>query len=93
MHHTVTHRIISATALLLALATSCKKPTDAPTPVTPDAPATTYALGWVGTEDLSNVPVSTNFGFAGAANLPASVDLTAYLPPVYTTGPMCTCVF
>ena len=92
MHHTFTHRIMCTTALLLLVATSCKKPTDTPTPATPDTPATTYALGWVGTEDLSNVPVSTNFGFAGAANLPASVDLSAYLPPVKSQGAYGTCV-
>ncbi len=71
----------------------CKKADD-PAPVTPGPPAatTTYALGWAGNEDLSKVPVSTNFGFASAGTFPSSVDLSAYLPPVASQGSYGTCV-
>jgi len=56
-----------------------------------DITTTDYGLGWLGDDDLSEVPVSTNFGF-GNSNLPAAVDLTDKFPPIGDQGQYGTCV-
>ena len=80
--------IILPVALLFAGAlcfNGCK--TEEVTPVV-DA---LYSLGWLQTDNVNTVPTSTNYGFNGA-NLPASVDLTAYFPPIGNQGKYGTCV-
>ncbi|MBO0933841.1 C1 family peptidase [Fibrella aquatilis] len=52
----------------------------------------TVSTGWLGNENLSSVPVTTNFGFSASGNLPASVDLSQYLPPIGDQGQYGTCV-
>lgn len=50
--------------------------------------------GWVGEDDPNTVPVSVssgNFGF-GSGNLPSSVDLVPYFPPIGDQGNYGTCV-
>ena len=62
--------------------------------VTPDEGNTgqlEYGLGGVGNENFNEVPVNTKFGYASADNLPASVDLTAYMPPIGNQGQYGTC--
>lgn len=74
--------------LLFAAMSGCKeKGTPDPSPSTTD-----YSLGWLGTDNLSTVPGSTNFGFSSSNSLPVSVDLSAYLPPVGFQDPYGTCV-
>jgi C1A family cysteine protease len=78
---------ITATAILIVFSIySCrKKDNTPPTPPNPD-----YALGWTGTDNPGSVP--SNITFATASSLPASYDLTQYLPPVGNQGPYGTCV-
>lgn len=84
---------IGVLILILTGLYSCKKSDDTtPAPTNTPTTTSTYALGWVGNEDLSNVPVSTNFGFAGATTYPASMDLTPYMPPVGNQGNYGTCI-
>lgn len=54
----------------------------------------TYSFGWEVTEDGSNAFVSINSQLfsLGSGNLPASVDLKPYMPPIGNQGVYGTCV-
>jgi C1A family cysteine protease len=77
-------------SLLLSLALiftiGCKKNKD-----NPDPNFTEFATGYFGTDDMSTVPATTNFGF-GADNLPASYSLIDKFPPIGDQGSYGTCV-
>jgi C1A family cysteine protease len=73
----------------ILLYTGCKK--DEPTTPDPDPTKTDYSLGWFGTDDPSQVPSSTNFGF-GSDNVPASYSMTDKFPPIGNQGNYGTCV-
>ncbi|WP_420147338.1 C1 family peptidase [Spirosoma sp.] len=80
------------TTFLATLLFGCKKEEDkVPAPDQGAPTELEFGLGGVAKEDLSEVPVSTNFGYASAGNLPASVDLTPYMPPVGNQGKYGTC--
>jgi len=73
-----------ATVLFLA---SCKKHHhEDPPPSTSE-----FGTGWLGNDNVSNVPSSLNFGFANSS-LPSYVDLTPYLPPIGNQLTDGTCV-
>ena len=62
-------------------------------PINPDIlNDSSFVSGWIATDDASQIPVSTNFGFGSSNNLPPSVDLTKYFPPVGNQGYHGTCV-
>lgn len=86
-------KVTVLTPVLFCVAMLGCKVKDSPNP-TPTTPTTTtsYSTGWLGTENLSTVPVSTNFGLSATNSLPTSVDLSAYLPPVAQQGNYGTCV-
>ena len=58
----------------------------------PATEATVYKTGWLGNENLAEVPNNIRFGFAASGNLPASFDLSSLMPPVKTQGQYGTCV-
>jgi hypothetical protein len=80
---------IRAVVLLLAalvLAGGCKKDNNNnPNPVSD------HGLGWYGSDDPSQVPSSTNFGF-GSGNVPSSYSLVDKFPPIGDQGQYGTCV-
>jgi hypothetical protein len=82
------YRLFSAVFLLLVL--SCAKKTDSDPAPTDNTPS--YATGWLGGEDFSNVPLTYSSGSFGNVQLPVSVDLTPYLPPIGNQGNYGTCV-
>jgi hypothetical protein len=53
---------------------------------------TLYKLGWLGNDNLSDVPTSTKFGLSSAGNLPESIDISSIMPPVGNQGSYGTCV-
>ncbi|MCF6366747.1 MAG: hypothetical protein L3J35_11150 [Bacteroidales bacterium] len=59
----------------------------------PENPDFSNGLGWFGLggngDDLSNIEDDINFG---SGNLPSSIDLSSYLPPVGDQGQYGTCV-
>jgi hypothetical protein len=76
--------------LLSSLLIDCKN-ADSTDPVTPQQGG--YSTGWLGTDVPSNVPkFLSTFGTTKTGTLPASVDLTAYMPPVGNQGTVGTCV-
>ncbi len=80
------------TALVVTALFGCKH--DEEKVVTPDIDTPgqlEYGLGGVGNENFNEVPVNTKFGYASADNLPASIDLTSYLPPIGNQGQYGTC--
>jgi hypothetical protein len=87
-------RGIILTAITTTLLYSCKTVEEAvPTPGgNPDKNTTGFTLGWQPTDNLGEVPVVPKFGVTGADNLPASFDITQYLPPVGNQGAYGTCV-
>ena len=82
-------------AFFLVLITACKKDEmdDLLPEPEPDTNVQTpeYGLGWIGEDDLSQVPTATNFSF-GNTNLPSVVDLTDKFPPIGDQGSYGTCV-
>jgi len=89
-----TFKIIS-TFMLLLLILSCEKDEVLSNPSmnpgeNPEG-ATEFTLGWSGEDDLSKVPVTTNFSF-GNGNLPSSYDMSDKFPPVGDQGQFGTCV-
>ena len=81
------------TALIATALFGCKKEEDKI--LTPDNGTPTqleFGLGGVGNETFEEVPVTTKFGYSSADNLPATVDLTSYLPPIGNQGQYGTCV-
>ncbi|GAB4017228.1 C1 family peptidase [Spirosoma koreense] len=89
----MTTRKLLFTACLAAVLVGCKKEQDKiPTSDQGNPSQLEYGLGKFGKESLTDVPVSVNFGYASAGSLPASVDLTPYLPPVASQGNYGTCV-
>ncbi|MBD2701715.1 C1 family peptidase [Spirosoma sp. BT702] len=87
-----TTRILTATAVA-ALLLGCKKVEDQlPNPGDKPINTTGYSLGLFSQkEDLTDAPYAIKFGAVSADNLPASFDLTQYLPPVGNQGPYGTC--
>lgn len=80
------------TACVATVLFGCKKEEDKnPAPDQGNTTQLEYGLGGVRNEDLSEVPVSTKFGYSAAGNLPVSVDLTPYMPPVGNQGKYGTC--
>ncbi|MBD2753487.1 C1 family peptidase [Spirosoma validum] len=80
------------TACIAAVLFGCKKEEDKIlTPDEGNPNQLEFGLGGVANEDLSEVPVSTKFGYTAADNLPSSVDLSPYLPPVGHQGQYGTC--
>jgi len=78
----------------IVLASGCKKDdpnTPDPKPDPGDTTSTSYSLGWFGTDDPSQVPSSTNFGF-GSGSVPASYSLIDKFPPIGDQGQYGTCV-
>lgn len=71
----------------VALAIGCKDEKDED----PDPQPTEYSLGWFGSDDPSQVPSSTNFGF-GSDNVPPSYSLVDKFPPIGDQGQYGTCV-
>ncbi|UFH56966.1 C1 family peptidase [Spirosoma sp. KNUC1025] len=81
------------TALFAALLFGCKKQEeDVPTPDKPNPSTSDYSFGGLGNENFNEIPVSTKFGYTAADNLPAAVDLSAFLPPIGNQGSYGTCV-
>lgn len=76
---------IAAAIVSLTYLNSCKK-------VTPEEVAN--ALGWLfSSEDTSTIPDDINFSTAyGSGDLPSSVDLSPYFPPIGDQGQYGTCV-
>ncbi len=60
----------------------------------PDEGNLDQALGWFGdTEDTDHIEDAVNIGHTfGSGNLPSSVDLSAYFPPIGDQGQYGTCV-
>jgi C1A family cysteine protease len=75
--------IIVLAALMLAV--GCKKDNNN------QNTTTDHPLGWFGTDDPSQVPSSTNFGF-GSGDLPSSYSLVDKFPPIGDQGQYGTCV-
>ncbi len=76
-------------SLALMLSIGCKKDEETPPDDTPGTAQ--YGLGLTNTDDMSQVPSSTNFGF-GADNLPASYNIIDKFPPIGDQGEYGTCV-
>lgn len=74
-------------SLTLVFSIGCKKDKDE----NPDPDFTEYSTGYFGTDDMSTVPSTTNFGF-GADNLPSSYSLVNKFPPIGDQGAYGTCV-
>lgn len=56
-----------------------------------------YSLGWNGSDDLSTVPVSIGVNnltgsTGGSTDVPSSIDLVSYFPPIGNQGQYGTCV-
>ncbi|GAB3694694.1 hypothetical protein GCM10027592_15860 [Spirosoma flavus] len=87
-----TTRILTATAVT-ALLFGCKTIEEqGPNPGNKPTNTTGYALGLnAQKEDLTDAPYAIKFGAVKADNLPASFDMTQYLPPVGDQGPYGTC--
>jgi C1A family cysteine protease len=85
------HTSIQTLALyfLLLISFGCEVDT-----LTPSEPANTNRkTGWQGSDDPTTIPENLNNPFDGDPNsLPASVDLSQYLPPVGDQGQFGTCV-
>jgi len=72
-------------SLAMVISIGCKKKNDNK----PDF--VEYSTGYFGTDDMSKVPSTTNFGF-GADNLPSSYSLIDKFPPIGDQGAYGTCV-
>ena len=77
-------------ALLIVFISCDKDSTNVPEP-TSEVLDTQGRFGWSGTDDMSTIPVTTNFGF-GNNSYPSSYDLTKFLPPVGNQMQYGTCV-
>ncbi len=71
------------------LLSSCKK--DKNDQTKPDENNSGRSLGYTPDDDLSKIPVGTNFSF-GNTNLPDKADLTDKFPPIGDQGAYGTCV-
>ena len=80
-------------ACLLAASFSligCSKD-DGNTKPDPDPVDAEFATGYFGTDNIKEVPVTTDFGFKGGT-LPAKADITDKFPPIGDQGNYGTCV-
>ena len=83
--------LLFGTAILYSCDSFIPVPEPDPDENTP-ASGQQYSFGWRASDNLSTVPVTTNFGFSMSTNLPTAVDLTPKFPPIGDQGNYGTCV-
>ena len=94
--HMKTRNIFMRLLMLAALFQFAACEEDSPSPSNPNPPTANDSLrktGWQGSDDPSTIPENLNNPFdTDPSKLPASVDLSQYLPPVGDQGQFGTCV-
>ncbi|MFH1119179.1 MAG: C1 family peptidase [Bacteroidota bacterium] len=80
--------LVAITLALVVAFSGCDPKDDEPDPVVPHE--TEYGLGLTDDNDMSTVPMTTNFGF-GADNLPAAYSIVDKFPPIGDQGQYGTC--
>ena len=78
-------------SLFLIVSCDLIEPTDDDFTPDPEFEESEQSFGWTGDDNVGQIPTSTNLGF-GSTNLPSSVDLTPFFPPVGNQGQFGTCV-
>lgn len=89
MHSFFKGPLASMIMLGLCVLSSCEEENPAPT----DPSNNTRATGWKGSDDPGSIPENLDNPFEGdPSTLPATVDLSRFLPPIGDQGQFGTCV-